>query len=304
MPGTNRIGSPWSPKVPLVSGREVIIISAMNAGGRYELKYVLDEQRAQAVARYVRSHMRPSEYNDRGSGCGYPVMSLYLDSPDFQLMRQAAEGHKNRFKLRIRFYDNQWEHPAFLEIKRRVGEVTRKLRALITREGVRELLCGGWPRMSHWPHHRALVKGRQSYDVYDRFWRLSSQLRAQGILYVTYLREAYEQPSAGELRVTFDRQIRGTLYDGSGRLATPARGFAPASGCPPYNFPQDAVVLELKFDHRAPGWMFELVQLFNLQRQSVCKYLACVEAMGLHWGNRVNPRAAIPLELGASDDRV
>ena len=51
------------------------------------------------------------------------ITSLYLDSSALHLYRQTVQGIKNRFKLRIRFYDDNPGNPAFLEIKRRVTDV-------------------------------------------------------------------------------------------------------------------------------------------------------------------------------------
>ena len=53
----------------------------------------------------------------------YPIVSLYLDSPDLQLCRESLTGVKNRFKLRIRSYTDEPEYPRFLEIKRRINQV-------------------------------------------------------------------------------------------------------------------------------------------------------------------------------------
>ena len=50
---------------------------------------------------------------------GYRVCSLYLDTPQLALYRQSKDGIKNRYKLRIRFYDEDADGPAFLEIKQR-----------------------------------------------------------------------------------------------------------------------------------------------------------------------------------------
>ena len=63
----------------------------------------------------------------------------------FLFFRQAYTGHKNRIKLRIRFYDDEWKRPAFLEIKRRLNEVICKDRAMMTREGVRQILAEAGP---------------------------------------------------------------------------------------------------------------------------------------------------------------
>ena len=166
--------------------------------GRYELKYILDEERAVAVANYIRAYLRPSEHNAAGPVRGHPVVSLYMDSPDYFFFRQAFTGLKNRMKLRIRFYDDHWERPAFFEIKRRVSDVICKDRAMISREGVRQFLTGGWPCPNHWPDPTVLKHGKRRIDVYYKFWNLCSQIKAEGTIYISYLREIYEAANDDE----------------------------------------------------------------------------------------------------------
>jgi len=264
---------------------------------RYELKYVVREPRAAAIADFVSSYLHPSEHNGSGPIRGHPVISLYFDSPDFFFYRQSATGHKNRMKLRIRFYDGEWDRPAFLEIKRRVSDVICKDRAMISREGVRQILSQGWPNQPYIADIAHLKQGRRRQDVSDNFWGFANTSNARGRIYVSYLREVYESGSDDELRVTLDRQIRGSLYDGSGRLQVPERGWPPYM--PPYlaPFPKDGVILELKFDERPPRWMVELVKTFNLQQISVCKYCACVYAQQLHCGASARPELEEDLNL-------
>lgn len=261
----------------------------MGHSGRFELKYIIDEAKAVAVADFVSGYLQPSEFNGSGPVRGHAVVSLYLDSPDFFHFRQAFTGHRNRMKLRIRFYDDEWQRPAFLEIKRRVNDVICKDRAMISREGVRKILSEGWPIQPFWPDHSGLVHGKRRQDVNDDFWRFANLTRARGQIYVSYMREIWESREDDGLRVTFDRQIRGSVYDGTARLSVPTKGWPPYM--PPYMapFPPDGVILELKFDDRAPGWMFEMVKAFNLRRVPVCKYAACVYAAGLHWDQPVLP---------------
>ena len=269
----------------------------MGHSARFELKYVIEESRAVAVADFVSSYLRPSEHNGSGPIRSHPVISLYLDSPDFFFFRQAFTGHKNRMKLRIRFYDDEWKRPAFLEIKRRVSEVICKDRAMMTREGVRQILADGWPGQPFWADNNHLLKGKLRQDVNEDFWRFANTARAYGAIYVSYYREIYEAPDDEELRVTFDRYIHGSRYDGSGRLQVPKRGWRPY--LPPYlaPFPKDGVILELKFDNQAPRWMFDLVKIFNLRQTPVCKYAACIYAQQLQWRRRVLPEQEHDLVL-------
>ena len=269
----------------------------MGHSARFELKYIIEEPRAVAVADFLSSYLRPSEHNGNGPIRGHPVISLYLDSPDFFFFRQAYNGHKNRMKLRIRFYDDEWKRPAFLEVKRRVSEVICKDRAMITREGVRQILSAGWPHQPFWADCTHLIHGKRRQDVNEDFWMFANTARAYGSIFVSYYREIYESADDEELRVTFDRYIHGSQYDGSGRLQVPKRGWRPY--LPPYlsPLPKDGVILELKFDNQAPRWMFDLVKIFNLRQVPVCKYVACMYAQELQWRRQVLPEQEHDLVL-------
>jgi hypothetical protein len=41
----------------------------------------------------------------------------------------------------------------------------------------------------------------------------------------------------------------------------------------------DGVVLELKFTDRFPNWMHDCVQIFNLRRTTMPKYVECVSIL-------------------------
>lgn len=269
----------------------------MAHSARYELKYIVEEPRAVAIADFVSSYLRPSPHNGDGPIRGHPVISLYMDTPDFFFFRQSYTGHRNRMKLRIRFYDNDWSRPAFLEVKRRVAEVVCKDRAMISREGVREILTHGWPDSPYRADIACLVHGNRRRDVSDDFWHFANTVHARGAIFISYYREIYESENDDELRVTIDRYVHGSRYDGSGRMDLPKRGWRPY--LPPHMapFPKDGVIIELKFDNQAPRWMFELAKIFNLKQISVCKYSACVYAQQLQWQRKVLPEQEEELVL-------
>ena len=262
----------------------------MGQSGRYEIKYVVEEARARGIAKFVSQFLRPSSHNDSSPVRGHPVISLYLDSPDFTFFRQGFSGDRNRTKLRIRIYDDHWNRPAFLEIKRRVGDVIVKERAMITRDGVREMLTRLGGQRLCVPDYSCLIKGKKRADVLHHFVDLANYYHARGVIFVSYVREIFEAPNDDELRVTLDRQIRGTLYNGDGRLCVPPQGVVPNLRY--YN--SHDVVLELKFDERFPPWMNHLVKTFDLERRSVCKYCTCIDAMGLQWGKPFYAEQEIP----------
>src|SRR5262245_13965431 len=93
---------------------------------RYERKFVVTETMAQRVRHFVKTYLELDEHMAGEGPDGYRVCSLYLDTPHFGLYRQSCHGLKNRYKLRIRFYDDRPDSPAFLEIKERKTETVHK----------------------------------------------------------------------------------------------------------------------------------------------------------------------------------
>ena len=235
---------------------------------RFELKYLVSQATAQQVREFVRGYLEPDDFTPE-PGVGYQVHSVYLDGPDLALYRATIQGNKNRFKLRVRFYDERPESPAFLEIKRRSSDAILKERAAISRSGAEQILETGWADPAS-----LLKQSPKAIDAHRHFCELCQQIGAQGRTLVSYQREAYMVPDSNDVRVTFDRQITSAPYALRHGLILP-----PSSAQPKIH----GVVLELKFTDRFPRWMNELVQMFNLQRCSVPKYVKGLEAVRSSW---------------------
>jgi hypothetical protein len=239
---------------------------------RIELKYVISQGRARAIRDFLKGYLEPDPYARAHPHFCYPVQSLYLDTPTLALCRQTRQGVKNRFKLRIRFYDTDPTHPVFLEVKRREADVIRKERAAVTREGASLLLCGGSPGRRH------LFSNGDRFaasSALGSFCRLRDEIGASAAAYAAYLREAYVSPQDDRLRITFDRHLRGSPFDPRNPLQPPRATREAGVG---------GVILEIKFTDCFPGWLSRMAQAFNLRRQSVPKYVHCVKALGLHPG--------------------
>jgi VTC domain len=234
---------------------------------RYERKFVVTESTAEAVRRFVSSYLVLDEHMAGAGPEGYRVCSLYLDTPHLGLYRQSHQGIKNRYKLRIRFYDESSGGPAFLEIKKRTTETVHKLRAVVPKPAAEQLLGGGRLGTSD-----LLSNGAASHRALAEFCACRDRLNADGVAFVDYHREAWVSKSAEGVRVTFDRNVVGHRFQHGAGLAPPADQ-SPAV--------TKGVVLELKYNGRAPRWMHDLVTAFSLQRLSFPKYVYCVDALGL-----------------------
>ncbi len=232
---------------------------------RHECKYEIDEALAAEVRAALRPFIEPDAYAARSPTGEYAIASLYLDSAGLPLYRETVEGQDRRFKLRIRGYDEDPEHPLFLEIKRRAGGLVAKSRCPVPRRLLASVLDGtatDAPPLSE----------RQS-GIRDEFRGLVHALDARPTVVVRYDREAYVGLFDPEVRVTFDRRLRTLATD---QLTVPleASGFATVLG--------RRVVLELKFNDRCPGWMQTVVHRFGLARQSFSKYGHSIEVAASH----------------------
>jgi hypothetical protein len=249
--------------------------------GRYELKYIIDERRAVEVRNFIRSYLLPDEHADPQAGNSYPVHSLYLDSPGLHLFRSSVDGLKNRFKLRIRFYDDDSAHPVFLEIKRRLSDVICKERACVRRDAVNLLLRGIRPGASSLASSDDRSKAAAAVQA---FCRNCLQINARAAAYISYQREAYVSPDSDQIRVTFDRRITVARYLSKPCLAIP-KATVPVD--------MQGVVLEMKFTDRFPNWMRQMVRAIELWRCPSAKYVAGVRAIGYPWIEGIGRRLGV-----------
>jgi hypothetical protein len=214
----------------------------------------------------------PDPFANAAKGYSYDIYSVYLDNPGLTLMNQTLEGMRNRFKLRVRFYDDNPEHPVFFEVKRRVNEAIVKVRAKVRRDRAHHLMYA----RDAWPDHSDLANpaDEQSFSALRKFCELRDKMGARPECLVCYNREAWCAPEDDSIRVTFDRVLEAAPYDPdlTFRLARNDDWIRPI-------MPVPGVVLELKFTDRFPNWMRGMVQTFNLFRTCMAKYVVCATAM-------------------------
>ena len=85
---------------------------------RFELKYLINEDVARAARDFVSSYLEIDEYGATLKDFSYPVHSLYLDSESLHLYQTTINGDKNRYKLRLRYYDNRPDAPWIFSVPR------------------------------------------------------------------------------------------------------------------------------------------------------------------------------------------
>lgn len=233
---------------------------------RFEFKYALRESQVAEIRALVRSHLVADPFNASPTE-GYSVHSLYLDSPSLVLREATVRGLKDRFKLRVRFYCGDPQKPAFFEIKARKNDAIEKERVRIRKHAVERVLRDGRSEPGDlWE------ESTEERAKLERFLDLSRQLQAGPAAFTSYEREAYVHPEHSGTRVTFDRNV----------VAYGARWNCDLSTATSRVTRLSPVILELKFTDRFPRWMHQLAERMGIERTSVPKYVACVEALRKH----------------------
>lgn len=233
---------------------------------RFELKYIISEEVALSVREFISSYLEIDEFGATLPNLSYPVHSLYLDSPDLKLYRATINGDKNRFKLRLRFYEDRPDAPVFFEIKRRMNNTISKQRGGVRRDGVDGLLSGQLPMPAH-----LVSKEPKQLVALQNFCRLLANLEARPKAHIAYVREAWISRYDNSVRVTLDRNVR-CDPEPSARLTTRMVRPVTVFG--------NKVVLELKFTNRFPDWFKELVRVFGLMQCGAAKYVDGVALVG------------------------
>ncbi len=218
---------------------------------RFELKYRVTEDVAEAIHQVASFHMEPDAHSRLGQ---YVVNSLYFDTPQDEDAFETGEGVALRSKVRLRCYDRDPQPPFFLELKQRFGSSISKIRASVSADDAQRLV-DGLPPAAHDASRRDLETIREVIDHREMGPRV----------WVKYERCAWVSPWGDGARLTFDRQLETQGVEPCSALSPSPRG---------WSFPEldDRVVIELKFFGAAPRWMQRLAQDFELERTSCSKY--------------------------------
>jgi hypothetical protein len=191
-----------------------------------------------------------------------------LDSADLKTYWDTINGKKNRYKLRLRYYESRPGAPVYFEIKRRMNNIIAKQRGGVRRELVEDVLDGQIPTPS-----QMVSREEKHYVAVQRFIELMCGIQARPMVHIAYMREAWISEHNNSVRVTMDRFVK-CEPDPRPRLLTDTSGAVDVTE-------PGEVILELKFTDRHPGWFSDLVATFGLMQCGAAKYAEGLGKVGL-----------------------
>ncbi len=226
---------------------------AIEVFSRYELKFMLDSERFEAVHEEIQKRMTPDKYSRDGQF--YTISNIYYDTPDDHLISTAVRHDgKYRYKIRMRTYDPT-ANTAFLEIKKKYRGLTNKRRTSILIDEGRRLL-----EHAEEPEERPFMNMQVTHELLD----IASGMELRPKTQISYDRRAYFGGDEFEpdLRITFDSGIRARRRDLELRHGS-------------YGEPlleEGKYIMEVKVSRSVPVWIARLLSENGVSRTHFSKY--------------------------------
>ena len=210
---------------------------------RYEFKYLMTRSQQAQLLSAAGARLRPDAYSHSS------IRNLYLDTPDFRLIRRSLEKPIYKEKLRLRSYGcAKREAPVFMELKKKYRSIVYKRRLTLPYGRALDCLTGDSP----WPETQI---GREIGYVMDFYPDLEPRV------FLSYERDSWYAPESG-LRITFDDAIRFRTES----LTLDSDPWGTALLRP------DQILMELKAPGAIPLWMVHLLTEMALYKTSFSKY--------------------------------
>lgn len=212
---------------------------------RYELKYLLTNAQKERILAAMQPHMALDKYGRT------TIRNLYLDTPNYRLIRRSIERPAYKEKIRLRSYCKAENgQNIFVELKKKFKGVVFKRRLTLPEEKALVWATGTRPDMPP----------SQIADEINYFIRFYGDLHPA--VFLCYDREAYYAKDGTDFRITFDdtvlcRQTELTLD--SEAYGTPI-------------LPEGKVLMEVKCAGGLPLWLTEVLTRERIYKTSFSKY--------------------------------
>ena len=212
---------------------------------RVEKKYLITAEQKEQLLSLISHRLTPDVHGVS------TICSLYLDTPDFLLIRNSIDAKQYKEKLRLRSYSRTAPgSEVFVELKKKYDSVVYKRRLAMT-----EPQAVGWLQGAD-----GCVADSQISREIEYFRCFYETLRPT--VFLSYEREAYFAKDGSDFRVTFDdtilcRETELTLD-------------APVYGCPLLE--EGKVLMEIKCSGGIPLWMTAVLSREKIYKTSFSKY--------------------------------
>lgn len=221
---------------------------------RHELKYSISYFEYLELSKLLKTIMQSDKHTNQDGR--YKIRSIYFDNFNDKALHEKIDGVARREKFRIRYYNDNF---SFLTLEKKIkhNNLCLKCSAVITEDECRKILNNDISFMIF--HKESLVQ--------ELYFKMKSQLLKPRVL-VSYIREPYTY-KFGNVRITFDFQIRTSLYHNV--FLEKSVNDISATDTEINN----QIIMEVKFDDYLPEVIAHLIQTDTTRIQAFSKYGVC-----------------------------
>lgn len=215
---------------------------------RKESKYIVDKATFALLEKDLANHMVADEYAKS------TITNIYFDNEEFDMIQDAIAKKNGREKVRMRVYEAHptVSSPAFLEIKKREEGIGYKFRLTSTPQAVTNYITKGLMDASITDAQvtSELQQLRQRYGaIYPK-------------MYIYYDRRSFKGKEDKKIRLTIDQNL---IYRDADVAVHRGKYGRPL-------LDTDKMIMEIKVPDQKPDWLVELLEKYQIQKQSFSKY--------------------------------
>lgn len=171
---------------------------AITSFKRYEKKFLLEEAQYKAILPVLMQYMRLDDYCQQGQE--YSIYNIYFDSDDASVIRHSLSKPYYKEKLRLRTYSipSSSNSKVFLELKKKIGGMVSKRRAVLTLGEAYQFLAAR-TRPANLDYMNKQVLNEIDYYLMHH--------TVKPACYISYDRTALFGREDNDFRITFDHNI-------------------------------------------------------------------------------------------------
>ncbi|MCB8815187.1 polyphosphate polymerase domain-containing protein [Desulfosporosinus shakirovi] len=226
---------------------------AITAFKRYEMKFMLTQAQLDTLIPKLLEYMNPDDHCQNGKE--YSIYNLYYDTSDHNLIRHSLSKpyYKEKLRLRSYFVPTSSTDKVFLELKKKIGGIVNKRRAVLTLKEADDFINFG---------KRPVTMNTMTQQVVNEIEYFLSHNDVAPAVYISYKRLAFFGKADKDFRVTFDYDI--TTRRTELRLEKASYG--------EQLLDKGKYLMEVKISSAVPMWLSKILSNLFIYRTGFSKY--------------------------------
>lgn len=226
---------------------------AITAFKRYEQKFMLKQSQFDALLPKLLKYMEPDKNCKNGKE--YTIYNIYYDTYNNDIIQHSLSKPYYKEKLRLRSYSipTSFDDEVFLELKRKIGGIVNKRRAVMTLKDAYDLIeYGKHPTSSNFMNEQVVKEIEYFLSCND----------VKPTTFISYNRMAFFGKDDKDFRVTFDCNIttrRDDLYLEKGIYGSQL-------------LDEGNHLMEVKISSAVPIWLASILSELEIYKTSFSKY--------------------------------